>query len=837
MIERTDPTKEHGMAELLPWLFVADASVSKVVCKDSSVLGAWTMKGIDIESGEDGLLDRASFQLDKAFRRLADNAATVWATMERRPVQGYIRGNFDNPVADYIDDLWGRTFDGENPLFVNQHYLAAAMRTSGNAMSLGELVGQGLGQGKKLPKAIIGALRSRARQKSAIGFRTREELDAQCRRYEAGIAQVLDNAVTDVTFQRLRGPDFLGYLKSSASVNPIAPVAHVEDEYLDDYLSDSFIDNSLQDHLIISGQQRKYVGVYSLKSAPPGNLLQGLNPLMALPIHLRVGVCWKSVTAGEAEKVLSSARGFDEMRGFTPRKLIKMAASSNREIGGDDAPKTRVGAIAEEFRQDVRRREAFFGWLASSVVVYADSPELLEESMDLVARTLERTGMVFIRERDGSLSGLCTCIPGHTREIVRWHLVEASNLTDITPLVSLDSGVPYHPFFSEGLLNPLPPNAVLRTRYNTVQYFNFHAGQLGHTLIIGPSRNGKTVFQMFMEAQFLKYPNARVFNLDKDLSCKPTTLLLGGTHIDLDPARGSGLKMNPVSLAVDEPGRAWLVGWIDRLLTSRGKALTDSEIEEVYQALTRVSVDPHARMTTLLTQLPDNLRVRLTPWCEGGAYGMYFDHVDDEFAMAQVTTTEVGSLMNAGLFDVVRAYADYAFYRIERFLSDRPEHELGPTLIYIEEAGFLLDEPVFAAKARDYLMTLAKKNAFLVMTAQSPEPFINQPALGAAVRDNVATIIFLPNQKAASAELARKYREAFGVNDTQLDLVASATPKVEYCLFQPQSGLFRVAQARFPPEIVACLRSDAKSQAILNRYYDPKDEQWKEKYLAAVLHA
>ncbi|NCU16086.1 hypothetical protein GWR18_15760, partial [Lactobacillus paracasei] len=79
-----------------------------------------------------------------------------------------------------------------------------------------------------------------------------------------------------------------------------------------------------------------------------------------------------------------------------------------------------------------------------------------------------------------------------------------------------------------------------------VQYFNYHVGQLGHTLLVGPSRNGKTMFQMFLEAQFLKYRNSRIFNIDKDLSCKPQTLLLDGVHIDLDPARGNGLRMNPV---------------------------------------------------------------------------------------------------------------------------------------------------------------------------------------------------------------------------------------------------------------------------------------------------
>lgn len=828
------PTKVNSTAELLPWMFLADKTQRQVACKDSSILGCWQMEGVDIESGS--MLDEAAQQFDAALRRLADVGVTVWATMERRPVPSYIRGRFDNPVADYIDKTWAETFE-RDPVYANRTFLSVAMPTVGGALSLGEMVGENVGAGDKLPKAIAKAIRGRFRRNTNFGFRTRNELDAALRRFETQVAPVVDQALYDIRTERLAGANLLGFLKSTASANPLAAVAPVEDEYLDTYLSDTFIDNAYQDNLVLDGVRRKHVGVFSLKVAPPGSMLQCMNLLSALPVHLRFNICWRSASRSQAERFLSAARTFDEMRGFTPRKLIKLAMSQRSVIDGDDAPVTAVGAKAEDFRQMLKRREAFFGWMAASVVVYADSPEQLEEQMELVQRRLEQTNLVFIRERDGSLSGLCVGIPGHIKEIVRWHFVEAANATDLTPLVSLDSGVPYHPVFSQGQPAPLPPNAILRTRYNTVQYFNYHFGELGHTLLVGPSRNGKTMFQMFLTAQFLKYPNARVFILDKDLSCKPPTLLLDGEHVDLDPSRGKGVRLNPLSIAKDEAGRAWLVGWIDRLLASRGDRLTDRQIEVVSGAIDRIGSDPMARLSTLSTQLPEELSARLAPWCEGGAYGMYFDHSEDQFTFGRITCTEVGSLINAGLHDVVRAYCDYAFYRIERFLQDRPIHEVGPTMIYFEEAGFLLENPIFAARARDYLMTLAKKRAFLVMTAQSPEPFVNQPDLGAAVRDNVATVIFLPNPKATTASLAKQYMGAFGVSDTQLDLIAGAVPKSEYCVFQMQANFFRVCIAKFPPEIVACLRSDVKSQAVFDRYYDPEDPQWKVKYLEAVLRA
>jgi type IV secretory pathway VirB4 component len=99
----------------------------------------------------------------------------------------------------------------------------------------------------------------------------------------------------------------------------------------------------------------------------------------------------------------------------------------------------------------------------------------------------------------------------------------------------------------------------------------------------------------------------------------------------------------------------------------------------------------------------------------------------------------------------------------------------------------------------------------------------------------VATVIFLPNSKATTASLAKQYKQAFGVSDTQLDLIAGAIPKMEYCVFQLQADFFRICRAQFPPEIVACLRSDVKSQAVFDRYYDPEDKEWKDKYINAVM--
>ncbi len=833
-------TAPHSTSELLPWLFQATDSV--IVCKDSSLLAVWEIGGLDYESNGQDALDAMSEQVDEALRRIADYGIRFWSLFLREQADDYPYGNFaeNDRIAAYIDQVWGRSLGGGR-LFRNRHFIAVAMPVGKGTTSVGELAREHIDAGSHPLAAALKAAKSALfRAQDRLGFTTRAELDVLVRRFEGNIARLISDSMAVISPRRLVGDELLGVLKATASTSGFSRVVAGPYDYLDALLSDTEIDNTRADYLLFSGRKTACVGVVSLKSAPRPNLLQHLNPVLALPIRFRVSVVWQAYSIPETEKFLSSSRQYSEMASLRLRKMLKRISSStaaSSPLDEDDDPTTREGVVAEQLRDAARSKTGRFGAMAASVAVYADTPEELEVQMEMLSRALEATGYVFYREREGSLSALCCGIPGHMRHVVRWHFVEACSATDAATLISMDSGDPTHPFFSEVTGQAQPPNAVFVSRYGTAQFFNYHEGQLGHTVIVGPSRNGKTMWQMFMETQFLKYPNARIFNLDKDLSCKPTTLLLDGTHIDLDPSRGGGVRLNPISMIHEPGGVTWLVGWLDRLMAGRGDPLADHELETMSEALKRLQHYPSARLSTLLSQLPESLRARLVPWCAGGAFGQFFDHEIDDFRFDRITTVEVGSLLNSGLGDVVAAFTDYAFQRIERFLMNREPHELGPTLIYFEEAGFLLEDPIFARKAKDYLMTLAKKRAFLVMTAQSPESFIANPILAAAVRDNVATVVLLPNRNADKADLRNKYRQVFGLNDFQIDLVASAVSKQEYCIYKPGTGRFRVVQAKFPREIVSFLRSDADSQAVLNRHYDPADPGWKKRYINALIGA
>lgn len=828
--DQTRPT-----SELLPWLFMSE-SRETVINKDSSLLAVFAVRGIDIESADrHGLEDSAKLH-DAALRELANLPVTVWHRIDRYAHSEYPYGEFSNPMAAQIDRIWGETFDSTAKSFESTASIAFGLSTARKKRAMMDMAREGMDQGASAPKAFAQAIVDRFKGASSeeIGFATKEELDNALARFEQNVVIPMRQKMHHLDMERLTDEFLCGYLKFTTSASNPQPVEYNPLSYMDAALSDTWIDNSHRDYLVLNGSRRRFAAVLSLKSAPPGNVLGRLNKLVSLPVELTIASAWQTVPSEVAKKQLKAARTFDELSRMDIKSLLRSAMQNQSELlETDSTPTTKVGVAAEAFISGIKSSEMAFGFMACTIIVYADTPDALKNNVEAVETELANSRLVFLREREGALSAYAVAIPGNLIDPIRWFHVEAGNVTDLAPLVSLYPGDREHPHFGSLYGRPVPPNGTFRTRWSSDYHFNNHVGPLGHTLIVGPSRNGKTMMQMFLESQLLKYRNATVINFDKDFSTEAPTLLHGGAHLDLTPGSSTGLKMNPLAFLKSPGGVSWCASWIDRLMTLRGARLDDKQMDIVTQALQSIAGVPNARLSTLRAQLPDELKMRLAYWCEDGMYGEFFDHPDDELSFETITSFELGGLMARNSSEVLRAFTDYVFFRIqERFR--KLEHDIGPTCVYFEESGFLLEDPIFEERAVDYLMTLAKMQAYLTMTAQSPEAFARSQRLRAAVRDNVATIILLPNPAANRGDLAKQYKEVFGLNDQHLDLVANAKPKREYCIWQPQREHFRVMVAHFPPGVVARLRSDLSSRKVLNECYD-QVAPWQQKYIDAVM--
>jgi type IV secretion system protein TrbE len=101
-------------------------------------------------------------------------------------------------------------------------------------------------------------------------------------------------------------------------------------------------------------------------------------------------------------------------------------------------------------------------------------------------------------------------------------------------------------------------------------------------------------------------------------------------------------------------------------------------------------------------------------------------------------------------------------------------------LLVLDEAWIFLDNPLFAARIREWLKVLRKKNVAVVFATQSLAD-IAESSIAPAIIESCPQRIFLPNERAVEPQ-ARAAYERFGLNERQIELIARATPKRDYYL-------------------------------------------------------
>jgi type IV secretion system protein VirB4 len=177
-----------------------------------------------------------------------------------------------------------------------------------------------------------------------------------------------------------------------------------------------------------------------------------------------------------------------------------------------------------------------------------------------------------------------------------------------------------------------PPLFFARTEGSTPFRFCLHVGDVGHTLVVGPTGAGKSVLLALMALQFRRYQNAQVFAFDFGGSIRAAALAMGGDWHDLGGAMaGDGsapVTMQPLRGIDEADERSWAAEWIAALLGRESVAITPELKEHLWTALTSLASAPlEERTLTGLSVLLQSqiLKQALQPFTVGGPWGRLLD--------------------------------------------------------------------------------------------------------------------------------------------------------------------------------------------------------------------
>jgi type IV secretion system protein VirB4 len=836
----TKPRKAaRSFAELLPWFGMITPGL--VLCQDGSVLAGFSYQGDDVEGREDPEVDHRIDLLQTALKTLNDRC-TLWTVQERRFTSGYPKNEFSNPVASLIDSQWKEACSQRrNARFTQRLFLSYNFPNKSEAF-FEALRAELIENDGKVLQSFSGLVRRRLSEQGAIA-RVRGQLGEIAHEFEKVLTAFSGVVERSMGFTRLEGGDFLGELYSRANLasprGPVAPPAGMS--YLNTHLASDTVERQ-HDQIKFTGPTKSlHVAAISTTNTPKEAHSRHIDQLMGIDCEYVLVQAFRFLDRQPAEKAIQDAEMFyrSEVKSVVTRVAERLFDMESDKVNTGNL---RLAEDAQEALAELTAGDAAYGYYNMTLLALGDTQRQAEAAVDLLASSLRANGYTVVRERHGLLSALLSSFPGNANCTLRWRLASTANLADLAPIRTVSSGESTHPLFSYVLGKEVPPLCRFVTPYGVAFDFNPHEGDLGHTAVVGGSGSGKTSLLTLLISQFQKYSPSQTFIFDKDHSLMMATVLLGGKHIDMGRA-GSARAMNPVRVMLQNNDDARLRQWVEVLIAAAGNTVTGVESTTINSAIQALRRSPPSAwklsaIYALIAGQDQDLARKLSNYVnlselDGGYAGVgshcsYFDNDEDDFSLTHLVGMECGGILDDK--KVASPFMDYAFYCIERSLDGAT-----PTLIYVEEAWYMLSNPAFASKMEDWLRTFRKKRAFLVFATQALDEIARLPNIGAFVA-TIPTQIFLPSIKSNVHEQASLFRDMFGTTDAQMELLAHAVPKRDYLLVRPT--VTRLVNTQMPAVLIAINEAtlhEGKRNEVLERAR-AGGPGWELKFLTEVLN-
>jgi type IV secretion system protein VirB4 len=310
--------------------------------------------------------------------------------------------------------------------------------------------------------------------------------------------------------------------------------------------------------------------------------------------------------------------------------------------------------------------------------------------------------------------------------------------------------------------------------------FNLHYGDIGHTLMVGPPGSGKSTFLGFIVAQFFRYPRAQVFAFDKGYSLYVLTRACEGEFYDLGGEKRS-LSFYPLADLIEDSDVAWASAWMEKLCALSGLRISPAQKNAIAEGVKLLRNAQSKTMTDFVATVQDkDVRASLEPYTLAGPLGRLLDADQDGLRESRLMVFEIENLMKYGdgSSNATIAVLLYLFRRIQKKLDGRP------TLIVLDEAWVYLRDELFREYLRDWLKTLRKLNAVVVLATQNLSDIFNS-GICDVVMEACPTKVLLANAEAGTSQSRRLY-EAAGLNEREIQIVQGATPKRQYYVISPE---------------------------------------------------
>lgn len=458
-----------------------------------------------------------------------------------------------------------------------------------------------------------------------------------------------------------------------------------------------------------------------------------------------------------------------------------------------------------------------YGYHTCTITLMGGDSEILFENATMVQRVLSETGFTSCVEDINTTEAFLGSLPGNITNNLRQMPISTMVLADILPTTSIWAGLRNcpHPEF--------PPNTPALIHASTEGItpfrFNLHVGDVGHTLIFGPTGAGKSTLIGLILAQFRAFQNAKVYAFDKGYSLYALTNGVGGDHYDL-AGKSSKLQFSPLKNIDTGHDFQWAVDWVSILIQLQLKRdVTPKETADITEAMRLLKNSDMRTLTDYKVLLQNtDLRQCIDAYCDGVIAEM-IDSEKDNLSLSDFSVFELEHLMKLDEKYMLPVLL-YIFHRIENSLDGNP------TILSLDEGWIALGNETFREKLREWLKVLRKRNCAVVFATQSISDATNSGIID-VLDESCFTKIFLPNPSARNETSAKHYM-GLGMNSAEIKIITTAIPKRDYYIVQRGQGKRLISFNLDPYTLAFVGRAGEHIKDDLDKFISRNPENWRE---------
>ncbi|MEQ1706568.1 MAG: VirB4 family type IV secretion/conjugal transfer ATPase, partial [Rickettsiales bacterium] len=528
---------EVSQSEFIPYQYHWDKAT--IYTKKKEFIQIIKIEGFSFETADDEDVDMKKMVRNSLLKSMAEGSCSVWFHTIRLRQSSYPAGKQPPGFASQLDKQWHAKHHDKDS-YINELYISV-VRKAGikNLPKLGKI----LGKNEEMAKlAEVRAMREAQKELTESVNR----IISTMKDYGARLLTTYENE-NGIFSEPM---EFLSKIINGGNSSPMRCAPYDLAKYLSKnrlYFGSSVIE-------ISGGPRKRYAAIVTIKEYGPATAAGFMDSFLQLPF----------------EFIISQSYQFSDRSA----KIGAMQRRQNRMINAQDKAISQIAEISDALDMATSGHVAF-GQHQLSVMCFEEDLAKLENVASMAIAELVNVGINPVREKMIMEQTFWAQLPGNFDFIARGSDITTMNLASFASMHNYPTGRIDGNHWGHAV-------TVFETTSGTPYFFNFHARDVGHSTVIGPTGSGKTVLLNFLCTQAQKF-NCRIFFFDKDRGAEIFLRAIGGKYSIIEPSESCGF--NPLQLPDTAENRTFITEWLRTLVTVNDDSFSSADMERIESAV------------------------------------------------------------------------------------------------------------------------------------------------------------------------------------------------------------------------------------------------------------